>query len=294
MIFNSSNEQTVEAAEKDWDEVQDVIVKGVEHFAGVYPFEASSVGDWNKRGKRDALRDLRLMDRSDLAKAGGELEGVIDNLTKMVKANPWLGKMGNEMVATLKSFDSRVRGGFPTVDAIANLQSLKAYAPGHDMVKIDFPDREVLDRVLQGIQEVVAVQGKIEMVESRMFELEKVGHEHGMDDKIGDTIERIDRLEKQLEKVSNILTMLNSKVEAYFSKTAEKERQADLERKIEEYTTKALSHESKIAALEQEAEGLLTEMKNMTSKMEKDVHDSRKRIARVEKHFVDFAKMVQE
>jgi predicted nucleic acid-binding Zn-ribbon protein len=88
--------------------------------------------------------------------------------------------------------------------------------------------------------------------------------------------------------------MLNSKVEAYFSKTAEKERQADLERKIEEYTTKALSHESKIAALEQEAEGLLTEMKNMTSKMEKDVHDSRKRIARVEKHFVDFAKMVQE
>jgi chromosome segregation ATPase len=127
-----------------------------------------------------------------------------------------------------------------------------------------------------------------------MFEVEKMGQSPEFSDKIVDTVERTERLEKQLEKVSNILTMLNSKVEAYFSKTAEKERQADLERRIEEHTTKALSHESKIADLEKEAENLLNEMKNMAAKMEKDVHDSRKRIARVEKHFVDFAKLVQE
>ena len=36
------------------------------------------------------------------------------------------------------------------------------------------------------------------------------------------------------------------------------------------------------------------EMKEMTARMDKDIHDSRKRIARVEKHFVDFAKLVQE
>jgi hypothetical protein len=35
-------------------------------------------------------------------------------------------------------------------------------------------------------------------------------------------------------------------------------------------------------------------MRTLASKMEKDIHDSRKRIARVEKHFVDFAKLVQE
>jgi hypothetical protein len=32
----------------------------------------------------------------------------------------------------------------------------------------------------------------------------------------------------------------------------------------------------------------------MAAKMEKDVHDGRKRIARMEKHLVDFAKVVQE
>jgi len=106
--------------------------------------------------------------------------------------------------------------------------------------------------------------------------------------------DRIERIEKQLEKVSNILTMLNSKVENYFSKTAEKERQADLEKRIEEHTTRALSHDTKLGKLEKEAEGLVEELRRMTAKIDKDIHDSRKRIARIEKHFVDFAKLVQE
>lgn len=294
MIFNSSKEASFEGGAKDWDEVQDIIVKGVDHFAGFYPFEGRSIGDWHKKGKKDALRDLRMMERSELARVGAELDGVVENISKMVKANPWLGKMGNEMITTLKGMDSRVKGGFPTVDAIASLQSLKAYTPSSESVKIEFPDRELLDRILQGVQEVVSMQGKFEMFETRMFEIEKAAQAPDTPDKLADALDRVDRLEKQLEKVSNILTMLNSKVEGYFSKTAEKERQADLERRIEEHTAKALSHETKISSLEKEAESLVTEMREMASKMEKDIHDSRKRIARVEKHLVDFAKLVQE
>jgi len=294
MIFNSAKEQTVEGAAKDWDEVQDIIVKGVDHFAGFYPFEGRSLGDWNKRGKKDALRDLRLLDKSDLVKVGAELDSIIENLNKMTKANPWLVKMGGEMISALKSMDGRMKGGFPTVDAIATLQSLKAYAPSSESMKVEFPDRELLERIMQGIQEVAGLQGKLEMVENRMFEMEKAQQAPDITDRMSDAADRVDRLEKQLEKVSNILTMLNSKVESYFSKTAEKERQSDLEKRIEEHTSKALSHDSKIAGLEKEAETLLAEMRGMTAKMEKDIHDSRKRIARVEKHFVDFAKLVQE
>jgi peptidoglycan hydrolase CwlO-like protein len=88
--------------------------------------------------------------------------------------------------------------------------------------------------------------------------------------------------------------MLNSKVETYFSKTAERERQADLEKRIEEHTSKALSHESKISEMEKEAEELVGEMRKMMSKVEKDIQESRTRIARLEKHFVDFAKLMQE
>lgn len=106
--------------------------------------------------------------------------------------------------------------------------------------------------------------------------------------------ERVDRLEKQLEKVSNILTMLNSKVEAYFSNTAERERQGEMEQRLEEHGNKVLQTESKMMAMEKEAERLVSEIKDMAAKMEKDVHDGRKRIARMEKHLVDFAKVVQE
>lgn len=294
MIFVSSQELKVEGGTKDWDAVQEIVVKGVDHFAGFFPFEGRSLGDWNKRGKRDALRDLRLLEKSDLGKSGVELESLIENVTKMVKANPWLGKTGTEMITTLRSMETRTKAGFPTVDAIATLQSLKAYVPGSESVSIEFPEKELLEDISEGIKNLANLEGKIEAVESRMFEVEKSVQSPEFSSKIADAADRVERLEKQLEKVSNILTMLNSKVETYFSKSAEKERQADLERRIDEHTTKALSHESKLSQLEKEAEGVVQEMRKMAAKMDKDLQDSRKRIARIEKHFVDFAKTVQE
>lgn len=294
MIFSSSQEQKLEGGTKDWDEVQEIIVKGVDHFAGFFPFEGRSLGDWNKRGKRDAHRDMRLLEKSDLGRCGGELEGMVDNITKMVKANPWLGKSTTEMISTLRSIEGRVKGGFPTVDAIATLQFLKSYSPGSESVTIEFPDKELLEDISDGIRNLAQLEGKLEMIENRMFEIEKMASSPERSSQIEDAVDRIERLEKQLEKVSNILTMLNSKVENYFSKSAEKERQADLERRIDEHMSKSLAHETKIGELEKEAEKLVDEMRKMAAKMEKDIHDSRKRIARMEKHFVDFAKMVQE
>ena len=294
MIFNSSEELKSEGGTKDWDQVQEFVVKGVDHFAGFFPFEGRSLGDWNKRGKRDALKDIRLTDKSELNRSGAELEGIVENITKMVKANPWLGKTGGEMVSTLRGVEGRVKGGFPTVDAIATLQSLKAFVPGSESVTIEFPDKELLEEILDGVRNLANLEGKLEMVENRMFEVEKAAQAPDASAKLADALDRVERLEKQLEKVSNILTMLNSKVESYFSKSAEKERQSDLEKRIEEHTSKALSHESKINELEKEAQAVVDEMRKMTAKLDKDIHDSRKRIARMEKHFVDFAKMVQE
>jgi chaperonin cofactor prefoldin len=294
MLFNSSDELKTHGGTRDWDEVQDEVVKGVDHFAGFFPFEGRSLGDWNKRGKKDALRDMRLLDQSDLSSASVKLEGIIENITKMIRANPWLGRSGNEIIASMRDIDSRVKGGFPTVDAIASLQSLKAFAPTAESVTIDFPDKMLLEEIADALKDVSGLQTKIEAVENRMFEMEKASHAPDVADRVNEYAERVDRLEKQLEKVSNILTMLNSKVEAYFSKTAERERQGEMERRLEEHGNKVILTESKIVALEKEAERMVSEIEAMTTKMEKDVRDGRKRIARMEKHFVDFAKMVQE
>jgi len=294
MIFTSFQELRVEGSQKDWEQVQEMIVKGVDHFSGFFPFEGRSLGDWNKRGKRDALRDIRLLEKSALVRSGAELEMLIESVTKMVKANPWLGKSGTEMISTLRSMEGRMKSGFPTVDAIAALQSLKSYVPGSENVTIEFPDKELLGEIAEGVKDVANLQEKIDTVENRMFEVERLASSPEIESSVKELAGRVDRLEKQLEKVSNILTMLNSKVESYFSKSAEKERQADLERLIEEHASKSSSHESKIGELEKEAESLVQEMRKMTAKMDKDLQDSRKRISRMEKHFVDLAKMIQE
>ncbi len=296
MVFNTSNEQKVEGAAADWDEVQEIIVKGVDSFSGIYPFEGRSLADWSKRGKKDALRDLRLMDKSQLGKAGAELEMIMENVAKMIKLNVWLKDgvyKGSETLEGLRNLETRLKGSFPTVDAIATLQSLKAYAPGEQSVTIEFPEKERLEEILEGVKNLADTQNKLEAFESRVFEIEKAmsATEPG---RTGDLQDRVERIEKQLEKVSNILTMLNSKVETYFSKAAERERQADLERMIGEHTSKAMSHDAKLVELEKETEDLVEEIRKMAARLDKDIHDSRKRIARIERHFVDFAKVVQE
>lgn len=293
MVFTSAQELKIEGATKNWDEVQELIVKGVDHFAGFFPFEGRALGDWNKRGRRDAHRDIRLMDKSQLSRIGAELEELTENVTKIIKANFWIDKSGS-MQNALGGLRGRIGAGFPTVDAIATLQSLKTYSPGNESVTIEFPDKEVLQEISDGLKSMSSVQEKLDLVESRVFEIEKSASSPDQARSVTDMQDRVDRLEKQLEKVSNILTMLNSKVETYFSKTAEKERQADLEKRIEEHTSKALSHESKISEMEKEAEELVGEIRKMMGKVEKDVQESRKRIARLEKHFVDFAKLMQE
>ena len=294
MVFKGSPELKTHGSSRDWDEVQELIVKGVDHFAGFFPFEGRTLGDWNRRGKRDALRDLRLLDKSDLSRNSAELEAVIDNVDKMVKVNPFLKKSGGEVVTALRTIEGRVKRGFPTVDAIAGLQSLKSYVPGAESVTIEFPDRPLLEEISDRLRDLSNLQSKIETVENRIFEMEKVAVAADLGDLVEDAQGRVERLEKQLEKVSNILTMLNSKVESYFSKTAERERQADLEKRIEEHMQQSYSHDEKIAKLEADATALVEEMRKTAVKMEKDLQESRKKIARMEKHFSDFAKVVQE
>ncbi len=293
MVFTSSKDLQVEGALKDWEEVQGVVVKGVDHFAGFYPFEGRTLADWNKRGRRDALRDLRLLDRSQLVKASAELEMVIEDVVKKGKLNPWIDKE-HSLENKLRSVDSRIKAGFPTVDAIANLQSLKAYTQEAQAVTIEFPERGLLEEISEGIRNLASVQSKLETFENRMFEIEKATAGPTPGGKFAEVEDRVGRLEKQLEKVSNILTMINTKVETYFSKTAERERQSDLERRIEDHTSRSMSQEARIADIEREAERLVDELRKMTASINKDIHESRKRIARMEKHFVDFGKMVQE
>ncbi len=176
MIFNSSKELEVEGGVKEWDEVQEIVIKGVDHFAGFYPFEGRSLGDWNKRGKKDALRDLRLLDRSGLGKAGAELEMITENVSKMIKLNVWLKEgvyKGAETIDGLRNLGGRIKGSFPTVDAIATLQTMKTYVAGAQTVSVEFPEKELLEEISEGIKNLADVQGKLETIEGRMFEIEK-------------------------------------------------------------------------------------------------------------------------
>jgi len=302
LIFHRSNEPAFVARAQEWDEVQEVLLKGVDHFLPFYPFESWKLADAVNRGRRNAIRDMRLAAAADLAKAVGQIDVVIDQLNRMIQVNPWLGKTGHEQIKKLQEIEERIKTPQPTADPIALLQDLKAYAePAPHKLVFEFPDRKLLESLSEGVEKLTALEPRLDAVDQKASELEQkvllmpeLLHREEFDQRSDRMQKRVETLENQLEKVSNILTLLNSKVENYFSMAAEAERQADHERRLTDLQGRAEELSSLVLKLQGNASDFSERMIQTLEKLEKDLHDVRIRLGRVEQHFVDFARMVGE
>lgn len=302
LVFHRANEMTFVARAQEWEEIQEELIKGVDFFLPFYPFESWKIADAVNRGRRDAIRDMRLAAAADLAKTAGQIDAVIDQLNRMIQVNPWLGKTGHEQVRQLQEIEERIKTPQPTTDPIALLQDLKAYTepPPHKLV-FEFPDRKLLESLADGVEKLTALEPRIDAVDQKATELEQrilgmpdLVHREEFDQRSDRVQKRIETLENQLEKVSNILTLLNSKVENYFSMAAEAERQADHERRLAELQGRAEELAGLTAKLQANASDFSERLIQSLEKLEKDLHDARIRLGRVEQHFVDFARMVGE
>jgi len=293
MILESAPEMRIKASFRGWDDLQDLVIKGADFFLGFYPHEMKTLADWNKRGRRDGIRDIRVLGESKLGKAAGRLSTVIDEISRMAATNPWLAEKANEQIQMLRDVEEKLRRGFAPVDAIAVLQELKNYRPTYEKMVIEFPDKGLMERIMEGVEELISLQNRMDAVESRMFEVERVSSLKTDDKEIPDIKERMKEIEIHLEKVSNILQMLNTKVEKYFSKSAEAGKQASLEESLKDMTERVASFAKFMGEIELRYEssgGIEGEIKRLREDMDKAL----KRVKSLEKHFVNIARSFEE
>lgn len=296
MILIGSQEMKIKASFKNWDEIQDLVIKGVDFFIGFYPHEMRSIGDWKKRGKRDAIRDVRLITDSDLSQAAGSLGVAIEDMTRLAATNPALAEQAGEHVQLLRDIEDKLkRRGFAPVDAIATLQDLKAYKPTYERMVIEYPDKAIMEKILEGVEELMTLQQRMETIESRMFEVERLSSMKNPDaEEIPNLKERFSKLEGHLEKVSNILHLLNSKVEKYFEQTAEAERQTKIELKVTEISKRLDAIMEVVTKLQSKQEALNHGLAKDLSRLQNELETVRRKVKRLEGHFVSFAKSVEE
>lgn len=295
LILETAPEMKIHASFKNWEELQDIVVRSVDFFIGFYPHEMKSVADWKKRGRKDATRDIRVAGESELGRAAGTLSKAIDEIGKMAASNPWLTEKAGEQIQVLRDIEDKLRSGFAPMDAIAALQDLKAYRPAYEKMLIEFPDRSILENILQGIEEVIAIKERMDIVENRMFEVERNSTmKSSSDEEYHELREKSVELEGHLERMSNIIQMLNTKVEKYFSQSAEVDRQATVEVQVKDLTKKVDSLIKVISDLQGRQKEQLDDLTRDILKVEEELEKSQRRIKRMERHFVDVAKSVEE
>ena len=294
MILESAPDMRIRASFRNWDDLQNVIMKGVDFFIGFYPHEMKSIAEWKKRGTRDAVRDIRVLSESKLGKATGKLSTVIEEISRLAATNPWIADKANEQIQMLRDVEERLRRGFAPVDSIAVLQELKAYKPTYEKLIIEFPDKSVLERILDGVEELMTLQTRMETLEGRMFEVERISSMKSSEEELEVFREKLSEIEESQEKMSNILQMLNSKVENYFSKSAGAERQAEMESGLKETSKKVDSLTKVISDMQSKQDQLESLLDKDVSELREELESARKKTKKLERHFVELAKSFED
>ncbi len=127
LLFEKSDRPTIAVTSQDWDHVMGRVMSGVSYLATVYPHEGYSVDDAAAKGRRDAIRDIRAMESSDMAEAARQLEKVITELGNM---GDWIKapvKMAETVMARLEPVRHAIQRSGPNQDMLAMVDGMRRY-----------------------------------------------------------------------------------------------------------------------------------------------------------------------
>ncbi len=176
LLFEKSDKPTISVTSQDWDHVMGRVMSGVSYLATVYPHEGYSVDDAVSKGRRDAIRDIRAMESSDMAEAARQLEKVIAELGNM---GDWMKnpvKMAETVMSRLEPVRHAIQRSGPTQDMLAMVDGMRRYnigpqrAPGlapSDLQTIQ-ATTALMSEVSLMLKDVKAQGEKLESVEEQL------------------------------------------------------------------------------------------------------------------------------
>jgi hypothetical protein len=173
MLFERANGQKVTVREADWAYVEKRVMSDVDHMVTVYAHESPTVADAISRGKKDAVRSIRSLEDSNLAKAISELERILGELTGIEKGNKSLLKLAELEMSRLQPIKDIVMNSGPQVDMLAMIDSLRNYPTEPVEVSIDVSETELLEKICRDLGDMSDVIRRVEAQDSALEQLEK-------------------------------------------------------------------------------------------------------------------------
>ncbi|UCE80249.1 MAG: hypothetical protein JSV94_03500 [Methanobacteriota archaeon] len=190
MLFEKADRQKITVRETDWAYAEDKARTGVSHMVVVYAHENPTVADAIAKGKKDAIRSIRVLEDSSLAKAVTQLEDILSELTNVEKGNKSLLRLAELEMARLEPIKNVVMNSGPEVDMLAMIDSLRNYPSEPVEISFDVKERNLLEEISRDLGNLNDVIRKVESQDETLERLElsmkkSLGEFHGMiDEKI--------------------------------------------------------------------------------------------------------------
>ncbi len=229
MLFSRSDKQGVTVNERDWNYVEGKVMSGVSHLVAVYAHEGITVADAISRGKRDASRDVRSLEDSDIAKAASQLEKIVTGLDEIERQNKGTLSAGEKELEKLAPIKDILITAGPELDMLAIVDALKNY-PGvpRELSGQETKEVQVLEKMAHDIGDFENIIKQVEDQDKKLEEIEKSlkkvisEHNRAIDERISKGLAVIlQASDKKIDKGLSVMKSSNGAASGQISRDLE-------------------------------------------------------------------------
>lgn len=172
VLFEKADKQDVVVKECDWEYVEQKVVTGVDHLVALYSHEGVTVADAIARGKRDAVRDIRSLEDSNISKAITALEKVLQGMTSVEMSNRTVAELGEQELAKLRPIREAIQRAGPDVDMLRLVDALRHYPGAETSPKMEFEAKQLLEGISRDLGDLSDLISRVEGQDQKLEELE--------------------------------------------------------------------------------------------------------------------------
>ncbi|MBU1159228.1 MAG: hypothetical protein KKE24_07805 [Candidatus Thermoplasmatota archaeon] len=173
MLFERADKQSIIVHEKDWHYVESKVMSGVSHLVTVYAHEGPTVADAIAKGKKDAVRDIRALEDSNVAKAIVQLEKILEELSNIEKGNKSILKIADMQLSKLQPIKNAIRNAGPEIDMVGMIDALRNYPTTPVEINIDLKEKELLESICRDLGDLSDIIRRVEVQDQKVEQLEQ-------------------------------------------------------------------------------------------------------------------------
>ena len=168
MLFDKAERSTISVSTQDWQYVMGKVMSGISYLVTVYPHEGIAIEDAVSRGKRDAIRDIRTLESSEIVDSIRNLERLIEEMGSTAKAGKTSVKVAESIVLKLEPIRQAVVRTGPSIDMLSMIDVAKNYPPTPQQMVLDTDGMKLLTTIVKELGSLGAMVKASQELDARV------------------------------------------------------------------------------------------------------------------------------